>query len=44
MEKAKIEAKIIKRGNSSGVTIPPAILKALGLKVGDKIQAEIKKA
>ena len=33
----EIETKIIKFGNSQGITIPSKIAKSLNLKIGDKI-------
>jgi len=37
-----IERKITKIGNSVGVTLPPELLKNVGLAQGDDVQIEIK--
>lgn len=38
----KVESKILKVGNGSYISIPKKILEALGKKIGDKIEIEIK--
>lgn len=44
MEKLKIISTIIKVGGSNGVTIPKIVIQNLDLKLGDRVEIEIKKA
>jgi antitoxin component of MazEF toxin-antitoxin module len=38
-----LKRKIIKIGNSYGITIPPAIIENMGIDVGDTVAISIKK-
>lgn len=38
----QIERKVTKIGNSIGITLPPEILKQVGLTQGDDVQVEVK--
>jgi|1186.fasta_scaffold259575_2 antitoxin MazE len=38
----QIERKVTKIGNSIGITLPPEILKQVGLAQGDDVQVEVK--
>ncbi len=37
-----IERKVTKIGNSFGITLPPEMLKVVGLSQGDEVQVEVK--
>ena len=37
----KIERKVTKIGNSIGITLPPELLKQVGLAQGDDVQVEV---
>lgn len=38
----QIERKVTKIGNSIGITLPPELLKQIGLAQGDDVQVEVK--
>lgn len=38
----QIERKVTKIGNSIGITLPPEVLKQVGLAQGDDVQVEVK--
>lgn len=38
----QIERKVTKIGNSIGITLPPEVLKQVGLTQGDDVQVEVK--
>jgi antitoxin MazE len=38
----QIERKVTKIGNSIGITLPPELLKQVGLAQGDDVQVEVK--
>lgn len=38
----RIERKVTKIGNSIGITLPPEILRQIGLAQGDDVQIEVK--